>query len=135
MNKLKMFLNRHWSFVITDWRIYVPFLIGTLIFSIWLSLYCSSWLWISRYGSLLVIVGAIIGLRRHFRLGSKNAEEPVPPLVTDRQLNPAGFNETMFREGDLELQSKGLKLAVFGTFIWGYGDALLDLLLPLTVNV
>lgn len=134
MNKLKKFLNRHWSFVITDRRIYLPFLVGTLIFSVWLSLVCNSWLWISRYGSLLVIVGATIGLRRHFRLGSKNAEEPVPPFVKDRQLNPAGFNEAMFREGDLELQSKGLKLAVLGTFIWGYGDALLDLLLPLTAH-
>lgn len=132
MNNLKLFFNRHWSFVITDHRVYLPFLVGTLLFSFWLSVFFSSWTWISRYGSLLVIVGAVIGLRRHFRLGSKNAEEAVPPFVINRQLNPAAFNESMFRKRDLELQSRGLKLAVLGTFIWGYGDIVLDLFWLLT---
>ena len=110
----------------------MPFLIAALLISVWLSFLFSSWLWISRYGSLIVIVGATVGLRRHFRIGSKKTEEPVSPFVVNGQLNPVGLNEAMFREGDLELQSKGFKMAVFGTLVWGYGDAFLELLLPLS---
>ena len=85
----------------------------------------------SRFGSIVVIVGATIGLRRHFRLGAKSAEESVPPFVIDNQFNPSAVNETLFREGDLELQSRGLWIAVCGTFIWGYADAIFQLVYPL----
>lgn len=129
--------RRHWSFILTDKRLYIPTLFIIFIASFFWSLHINSWLPISRFGSIIVIFGAILGLRRHFRLGSKNVENEPPPTSIPvgnkgaHKFNVEGVNESAFRSGDLKLQLMGLKLAVFGTFIWGYGDAIFQLMYKL----
>lgn len=64
-----------------------------------------------------------------------NAESDVPsdtiPAGTGmNRLVADGFNERTFRRGDLKLQIVGLRLAVLGTLIWGYGDAALQYAFP-----
>lgn len=136
-HRIKIFFNRHWSYVITDLRIYKPLLIILFVLTIWAAFKFNNWTWVSRYGSILVVFGATLGLRRHFRLGSENAEAPLPADTIKETGARAGYinasfiNEKMAREYDLVLQVKGLKMAVFGTLLWGYGDAVLQLIYPL----
>jgi hypothetical protein len=134
---LKHFLKRHWSFILTDKRLYIPALLLVFIGSFLWSLQISSWVPISRFGSIIVIFGAVLGLRRHFRLGATNVENEAPPTSIPvgskgvHKLSVAGINEGTFRGGDLKLQLTGLKLAVFGTFLWGYGDAIFQFIYAL----
>ena len=134
-SKLRLFFYRHWSFIVTDSRMYIPLLLLVFVFSLVWSFYISNWEPISRFGSIIVIVGAFIGLRRHFRLGSENVENDPPPDVKKHgeqsyQITGEGSREKMFRKGDQKLQVTGLKLAIFGTFLWGYGDAIFQFIYP-----
>jgi hypothetical protein len=136
-HRIKIFFNRHWSYVITDLRIYKPLLIILFFLTICATFKFDTWAWVSRSGSILVVFGAVLGLRRHFRLGSENAEAPLPPDTIKEPgakagyINVSAINEKGARKYDLVLQAKGLKIAVFGTLLWGYGDAVLQLIYPL----
>lgn len=54
----------------------------------------------------------------------------VPGQANSGMFNPAHINEQIFRQGDLKLQNIGLWIAVIGTFVWGYADAVLHLIMP-----
>lgn len=62
----------------------------------------------------------------------KKVDKHNPPNAINGHLTGAGINEDILKEGDVKLQRKAVLYAIVGTFIWGFADALLDYLLPLS---
>lgn len=89
-----------------------------LVFSTWLSFRGGDWLWLSRSGSVLGIVGALLACRGTLRL--TRAER-----VAIRNMNVI----QCFTKEELEDQERdsmaaivGVIFLISGTLIWAYGD-------------
>lgn len=98
--------------------------------SIWLSIQNQDWLWFSRSGSLIVVIGIL--------LTSTQIIENSRKLQARRRSNENNFSRDF--AGDIKKQTlehlrynhedmwkhslNGLYLLIIGTIIWGYGDLL-----------
>ena len=100
--------------------------------SVLTSLATGQWSWVSRSGGVLVLLGVLLSLRRLFRLGPQNFDEPTEPLIINRnQLNIRAMHQDIQRAGDNYAQAAGVALMIIGTFLGSYGDLLLQWLVPL----
>ena len=125
---------------------------------IW-SIYCSNWEYFSRSGSLLVILGIYVTIkdiseviRKQTDDVNKTVRESLNDLITDSE-NEEQMRERLhihqnaFEEAsneairDSELNSSNVHksirqievvLLIGGTFIWGYGDIILEKIWPLS---
>lgn len=102
--------------------------IAVLALSIWLSIRYQDWIWFSRSGSIIVIIGIV--------LTSSHIIENSSKLHARRRQRDNNFgrdyaDET--KQGTLkysrrhdediwESSLRGLYLLITGTIIWGYGD-------------
>ena len=81
------------------------------------------WSWISRSGEVIVLFGVLLSLRRLFRLGPQNLDEPTEPTVINgNQFNMKVMWQDIQRAGDNYAQACGIILMVSGTLIVSYGD-------------
>lgn len=101
---------------------------GVSALSIWMSVHYQDWVWFSRSGSIIVIIGIV--------LTSSHIIENSSKLRARRRQHDNNFgrdyaDET--KQGTLkysrrhdedlwESSSRGLYLLIAGTIIWGYGD-------------
>ena len=102
--------------------------------SIWLSIHFQDWIWFSRSGSIIVIIGIV--------LTSSHIIENSSKLHARRRHHDNNFGRDYADETKLgtlkysrrhdedlwESSLRGLYLLIAGTIIWGYGD-LIGLLL------
>lgn len=111
------------------------YIIGTAVvitLSVAISLYTQSWSWVSRAGGVVVLFGVLLSLRRLFRLGPQNLDEPTEPAVINgNQFNMRFMHQSIQRLTDNFAQTSGLVLMVLGTVMSSYGDIMLDCLVPL----
>lgn len=96
-----------------------------------------SWLWFQRSGSIVTLIGAILGYRSIVRLGKAgvgganmsivmgkavaSSYEGGTPLVTV-ELDEATSKAMLEAENDKRAGYVGAFMIVIGTLIWGYGD-------------
>ena len=81
------------------------------------------WTWVSRSGGVIVLFGVLLSLRRLFRLGPQNFDEPTEPVVINgNQFNMKVIWQDIQRAGDNYAQASGIILMVSGTIIGSYGD-------------
>lgn len=100
--------------------------------SVVLSLVTGRWSWMSRAGGVLVLFGVLLSLRRLFRLGPQNFDEPTETLVINRnQLNLRAMHQDIQRAGDNYAQVAGVFFMILGTTLGSYGDLLFQWLVPL----
>lgn len=108
-------------------------------FSIHLDLGHSSWQWFQRSGSIVTVLGAILGIRSFFRLGIKGIGGATPfggigtvkgtrmvrgKLMVDFELDEESKKAEREDERDKLSMVIGILHIVLGTIIWGYGDLL-----------
>jgi hypothetical protein len=111
------------------------YIAGTVVIlgiSVALSVYTQSWSWVSKAGGVVVLFGVLLSLRRLFRLGPQNLDEPTEPAVINgRQFNIKHMHQSIQRLTDNFAQTSGVALVVLGTVLASYGDVILDYLAPL----
>lgn len=99
----------------------------------------SNWLWFQRSGSVMALVGAILGFRSFVRLGKTGVGGANPVLLrgTVESIDDSGpvqrvrlaydeeTKETLRQSAlDRDAGAIGAVLLVLGTVVWGYGDLL-----------
>jgi len=102
-----------------------------LIASIIASLLYGDWTWFQRSGSLMVLIGVVLGGQNGIRRGFEG-------LIHDKFHIDYGHTVPTPDEIETDWQTKvdilaaqiGIGLAVPGTIIWGYGDLLARLVVP-----
>ena len=116
---------------IKAWRYVV--LSGVAIgFFTWLSLAQGDWSYIERSGGIVALLGALLGLRKLFRKGTRELNTPNEPLVINgNQFNTRAMWQEVEDLSDSFAQDLGLVLAVLGTVISSAGAPLLQSLVPL----
>lgn len=132
-------INPWFAFKASGARSYIAGSVIVLTLSAVLSFYTQSWSWISRAGGVIVLFGVLLSLRRLFRLGPQNYDEPTEPAVVNgTQSNPkyVQFNfkymhQSIQRLTDSFAQTSGISLMILGTVLASYGDVILDYLVPL----
>ena len=94
-----------------------------LALSLAIAVSTQDWTWISRSGGVIVLFGVLLSLRRLFRLGPQNFDEPTEPVVIHgNQFNMKVIWQDIQRAGDNYAQASGIILMVSGTIIGSYGD-------------
>ncbi len=112
------------------WR-YVTISIVAIAFFAWLSVMKGDWAYFERSGGIVALLGALLGLRKLFRKGTRNLNAPNEPLVINRnQFNMQAMWQEVEDLSDSFAQELGLALAVVGTLISAAGAPLLQVLLP-----
>lgn len=101
------------------------------------SVFCltaKDWDYISRSGSLVTVIGVLLMERRNLRLGPdlifhfnrSSLDNEKAPLTDElKRQEIANVSE------DISSIYWGFVLIVFGTVLWGYGDDIFQLILPL----
>lgn len=126
-------INPWFAFKYSGARRYVVASSLIIILSVALSLQTGTWSWVSRCGGVLVLFGVLLSLRKLFRLGPQKLDMPVEPIVTNGgQFNLNSMYQSINHLTDNFAQAFGVGLMVAGTIIASYGDAVLDLVFPLT---
>lgn len=125
-------INPWFAFKASGARSYIAGTVVVLAVSVALSTYTQSWSWISKAGGVVVLFGVLLSLRRLFRLGPQNLDEPTEPaVINDRQFNINHMHQSIQRLTDNFAQTSGVALMVLGTVLASYGDVVLDYLVPL----
>lgn len=89
------------------------------------------WSYFSRSGSFVILIGALLGLRKILRKGARALDTPNEPLVVNRnQFNVSGMYERVQDLSDAFAQELGISIVVIGTLINGFGDIVLDAFFP-----
>ena len=102
--------------------------------SIWMSLRYQNWIWFSRSGSIIVIIGIVLTSSHIIENSAKlNARRRHHDNNFDRDFAGESKQDTLkysrrHDEDIWESSLRGLYLLIAGTLIWGYGD-LIGLLL------
>jgi hypothetical protein len=105
-------------FLLTNIGFLASIAFAWLAFSTWLSIRSGDWLWLSRSGSVLGIVGAVLACRGTLRL---TREERV--AIRNMNLIQCFTREELEdQERDSIAAIVGIVLLISGTLIWGYGD-------------
>jgi hypothetical protein len=85
-----------------------------------------------RAGGVIVLFGVLLSLRRLFRLGPQQLDEPTEPaIINGNQFNIAYMHQSIQRHTDNFAQVTGVVLMVLGTVLSSYADVLLDYVAPL----
>ena len=124
-------VNPWFALKLSGARGYLLASISVIGISVALSVLTSNWSWVSRSGGVLVLFGVLLSLRRLFRLGPQQFDEPTEPTVINgNQFNMNAMYQGIQRAGDNFAQVSGVALMVVGTILASYGDILLNWLLP-----
>ncbi|MFK5891846.1 MAG: hypothetical protein QM504_01335 [Pseudomonadota bacterium] len=100
--------------------------------AIYVSILLKDWMWLSRSGSLIVIIGIILTssqiiendrlLRQRHQWYQKHINEgSFRDWAMDKQLEPISHSKK-FEEEKWKMGKCGFNLLIVGTFIWGFGD-------------
>ena len=105
--------------------------------SLYLSIITKDWGWISRAGGVITLLGALLALRKLFRVGAQNLYKENEPLVINKkgnvgQLNLNGLFQRVEDLSDAYAQALGLGVVIFGTVLSSYGDKVLEYFVPLS---
>ena len=104
-----------------------------LALSLAIAVSTQDWTWVSRSGGVIVLFGVLLSLRRLFRLGPQNFDEPTEPVVINgNQFNMKVIWQDIQRAGDNYAQASGIILMVSGILIGSYGDLAAAWLSPLS---
>ena len=125
-------INPWYAFKHSGARRYLVASAVILVLSVALSLQTQSWSWVARSGGILVLFGVLLSLRKLFRLGPQKLDTPIEPLVINKnQFNINSMYQSINHLTDNFAQAFGVCLMVAGTILASYGDAVLDMLVPL----
>jgi hypothetical protein len=125
-------INPWFAFKASGVRSYIAGTVAVLTLSVAVSIYMQSWSWISRSGAVVILFGVLLSLRRLFRLGPQNLDEPAEPAVVNgNQFNLKHMHQSIERLTDNFAQTCGVSLMVLGTILSAYGDIVLEYLVPL----
>lgn len=105
--------------------------------SLYLSIITKDWGWLSRAGGVITLLGALLALRKLFRVGVQNLYKENEPLVINKkgklgQLNLNGLSQRVEDLSDAYAQVLGLGIVIFGTVLSSYGDKVLEYFVPLS---
>ena len=126
-------VSRWWHYKhIKAWR-YVVASLGALVFCAWLSLHHHDWTYIERSGGIIALFGALLGLRKLLRKGTRSINKPNEPLFKAGKFGIGALLQHVEETSDAFAQELGLALVVLGTFISSFGALLLKALVPLAV--
>jgi hypothetical protein len=108
-----------------------------LVLSSYISVITNDWGWVSRAGGVITLLGALLTLRKLFRVGAQNLHKENEPLVINKKGNVGQFNlKGMFQRvedlSDAYAQALGLAIVTFGTVVSSYGDKIMEWLVPLS---
>ena len=107
--------------------------------SVYFDLSKSSWGWFQRSGSLVVLIGAVLGYRSIVRLGVSGVGGAAPfavkaKIVSVDNSGPVQMARVAYDDETQKMLTEyandklagfiGAALIVIGTVIWGYGDLL-----------
>ncbi len=108
-------------------------------FSIFLDFGSTSWVWFQRSGSIITVLGALMGVRSFFRIGIQGLGGATPyfevGIVKSSKIesgkilvdvDPEEESKTARKEDRKDKFSMliGIIHIIIGTIIWGYGDLL-----------
>lgn len=125
-------INPWFAFKASGAMSYIALTVVVLALSVAMSIYTQSWSWISRSGGVVVLFGVLLSLRRLFRLGPQNFDEPTEPAVINcNQFNFKYMHQSIQRLTDNFAQTLGVSLMVLGTVLSSYGEVIFDYLAPL----
>lgn len=115
---------------------YVVSAVTILGLSFYLSIITKDWGWVSRAGGVITLLGALLALRKLFRVGAQNLYKENEPLVINKkgnvgQLNLDGLSQRVEDLSDAYAQVLGLGIVIFGTILSSYGDKVLEYFSPL----
>ena len=80
----------------------------------------------------MVLFGVLLSLRRLFRLGPQDFDEPTEPAVINgNQFNFKHMHQSIQRLTDNFAQTSGVALLALGTVLASYGDIILEYVAPL----
>lgn len=109
--------------IIKDLRFLKRAVVGIEVSGIGLSLFLGNWTWFSRFGALICIVGATMGVRGPIRLGLRgfyrhlsmfDGGNIVPTLAEKRK-------EDEIKQ-DIRATIDGYCVLIIGSLIWAFGD-------------
>lgn len=92
-------------------------------FSVWLSYSENNWLWLSRSGSILVIIGVLMTVRPLVRVGFNDYVKS--ELTIDcGTITPSSeeIEAASQKQIDFKAFQIGAVYSIIGTIIWAYGD-------------
>ncbi len=103
--------------------------LASLVFGFGMSLLSSDWQWLSRSGSLVVVIGIMLTSTQiidelHLMKQRRMHSERHQDSWSSHDWVAEAENHKKLRWGDGEFsgRSQGLYLLIFGTLIWGFGD-------------
>ena len=116
---------------------YVGSAVIILGISFYLSIITKDWGWVSSAGGVITLLGALLALRKLFRVGAQNLYKENEPLVINKkgnvgQLNLNGLFQRIEDLSDAYAQALGLGIVIFGTVLSSYGDKVLEYFVPLS---
>lgn len=89
------------------------------------------WGYFSRSGGFVILIGALLGLRKLLRKGARELNSPNEPLVVNRnEFNMTGMYQRLEDLSDSFAQELGIVLVVIGTLINGFGDIVFGAIFP-----
>lgn len=110
---------------------YLALCVLVLAIFVGLSIIHQDWSYFPRSGAFIALFGALLGLRKLLRKGARDMDEPNDPLVINgNQFNTEGMWQRVQDLSDSFAQELGLVLVVAGTLINGFGDLVLEALVP-----
>ena len=117
---------------IKAWR-YLFCAAASVAFFAWLAFINHDWAYIERSGGIVALFGALLGLRRLLRKGTRTLNKQNPPLFDrTRKFDMGAMWQHVEDTSDSFAQELGLILVVLGTAISSFGAPLLQVLLPLS---
>lgn len=118
---LRKFLSNTFFLVLTALTIVVLF--------IYLSYSTQAWHWFGRSGSLITMIGVILGIRPIIRMGYSKWKENLN-IIDLGHIEPTPEDQEKDRQEskDSDALLIGGILSIIGTLIWAYGDLMGDLL-------
>ncbi len=87
--------------------------------SSYISVITNDWGWVSRAGGVVTLLGALLALRKLFRVGAQNLYKENEPLVINKkgnvgQLNLTGMFQRIEDLSDAYAQALGLAIVIIG---------------------
>jgi len=111
--------------------------VSIFVVSVYADLGKHSWCWCQRSGSLIVLIGAVMGYRSVFRRGFKGVGGENTQFMVGTLKSYDNNENTMkvgLSEKDRDALAQdfwdkaagyiGIILMIYGTLLWGYGDLL-----------
>ena len=123
------YTRRAYYRVIRAYR-YIGAITIVIILSLVLSFLYKDWSYFSRSGGFVVLIGALLGLRKLFRKGPSQLNQPNQPINIKsgklNQINMVGVSQEIDDIGDGFAQELGLFIVIAGTCIGSFGALLMN---------